>query len=135
MVVSKSPSGSGTPTLGQFEQCIARPDDDERLPSSNDTASSSNGTTSNRLSLSSNFPNKMQFTENFKQNLFSMMLSSFRRRPIAVLGLILFLFLSGVTTTIWRWNDCGGDCVSPHVIQPSGPANDGVKVCCTSSKF
>ena len=47
MVVSMSPSGGS-------EQCMASRDNDEQLPSNNDTASSSNGTTSNLLSLSSN---------------------------------------------------------------------------------
>jgi hypothetical protein len=54
MVVSMSPSGGGTPSLGRSEQCMASRDNDEQLPSNNDTASSSNGTTSNLLSLSSN---------------------------------------------------------------------------------
>jgi len=49
-----SPSGGGTPSLGRSEQCMASRDNDEQLPSNNDTASSSNGTTSNLLSLSSN---------------------------------------------------------------------------------
>ena len=52
-----SQSGSGTPTLGRSVPCMARRDDEEQLPSSNDIASSSNGTTSNLL-LSLNNPNK-----------------------------------------------------------------------------
>ena len=48
MNISVSPSGSGIPALGQSKLCMARRDDDERLPSSNDTASSSNGDTSDR---------------------------------------------------------------------------------------
>ena len=53
-----SQSGSGTPTLGRSEQRMAHRDDEEQLPSNNDTASLTNGTTSNLLSLSSNNPNK-----------------------------------------------------------------------------
>ena len=59
MNVSMRPSGSGTPTSGQSEQRMAHRDDEEQLPSNNDTGSSSNGTTLNLLSLSSNNPNMM----------------------------------------------------------------------------
>ena len=44
-----SQSGSGTPTSGRSVPCMARRDDKEQLPSSNDIASSSNGDTSDKL--------------------------------------------------------------------------------------
>ena len=51
-----------------------------------------------------------------------------RRRPSAVLALILFLLLPGVASAIWRLNDSGGGSVTPRkikpkVTRPSGPAN------------
>lgn len=56
------------------------------------------------------------------------MLSSFRRRPSAVLVSILVLLLPDVASAIWRWNDSSGGSVTPRkikpkVTRPSGPAN------------
>ena len=57
-----SQSGSGTPTLGRSVPCMARLDDKEQLPSSNDIASSSNGDTSgeDRHRQNDQFPHRVE---------------------------------------------------------------------------